>query len=240
VAGNACYLNGEASMAVRKELAEGAVWASTLGYSLVYSTLDSNKTPTSGIYAELKQDFAGIGGDIKFIRTTVDTRSYYEIFADVIGLLRVQAGHIAGWSTDGLRMLDHFQMGPNLVRGFATSGLGPRDLTSTNQDALGGSMYWAASAEVQTPFKWVPKDVGIKGAIFADVGSLWGYKGPTFWSVTGESISPSDSASIRAAVGVGVIWNSPFGPLRFDYAVPVLKQNYDRVQEFRFGGGTKF
>ena len=82
--------------------------------------------------------------------------------------------------------------------------------------------------------------VYVDRAVFADVGSLWDYKGPTSWSVTGETLSPADTATPRASVGVGLIWNSPFGPLRFDYAVPLMKQDYDRVQQFRFGGGTRF
>jgi len=139
-------------------------------------------------------------------------------------------------------MLDHFQMGPNLVRGFAPSGIGPRDITpGTNQDPLGGSIYWGASLEAQAPFSFLPKDAGLKGAVFADAGSLMNYKGPTFWNVTGETLTPApDSGAIRASVGVGLIWNSPFGPLRFDYSFPLMKQGYDRIQQFRFGGGTKF
>ena len=77
-------------------------------------------------------------------------------------------------------MLDHFQMGPNLVRGFAPAGIGPRDLTpGTTNDALGGTMYWGASVELQTPLYFLPKEIGIKVAAFADAGSLWDYKGPT-------------------------------------------------------------
>jgi outer membrane protein insertion porin family len=114
-------------------------------------------------------------------------------------------------------------------------------LSTANQDPLGGSMFWGASVEAQMPFHFIPKEVGIKGAVFADAGSLWDYRGPTFWSVTGETLTPTDSpGAVRASVGVGLIWNSPFGPLRFDYSVPLLKESYDRVQQFRFGGGTKF
>jgi outer membrane protein insertion porin family len=239
--GNACYSDGEASLAVRKELAAGRVMVSMLGYSVAYSTLDNNRNPTSGVYAEFKQDFAGIGGDVNFVRSTAEARSYYEMFSDVVAVFKLQGGHIASWGDKELRMLDHFQMGPNLVRGFAPAGLGPRDLTSgTNNDPLGGTMFWGATVEAQAPFTFLPKDAGLKGAVFADVGSLYDYKGPTFWSVTGETLSPVDTSSPRASVGVGLIWNSPFGPLRFDYSVPLLKQDYDRVQQFRFGGGTKF
>jgi outer membrane protein insertion porin family len=140
-------------------------------------------------------------------------------------------------------MLDHFQLGPSLVRGFAPNGIGPRDLTpGTSQDALGGTMFWGASVEFQVPLYFVPKDVGIRGAVFADAGSLWNYKGPTFYSVTGENIAGAlaDSKSVRSSVGVGLVWDSPFGPLRFDYSFPITKESYDRIQQFRFGGGTKF
>jgi outer membrane protein insertion porin family len=235
-----CYSDGEASLAVRKELAAGPVLVSMLGYTVAYSTLDNNRNPTSGLYAEFKQDFAGVGGDVNFIRSTGEVRTYHELFSDVVAVAKVQAGNIAGWGSKDLRMLDHFQMGPNLVRGFAPAGIGPRDLTSTNQDPLGGTMFWGASVEAQAPFTFLPKDAGLKGAVFADVGSLWDYKGPTTWDVTGEKLNPADTSAPRASVGVGLIWNSPFGPLRFDYAVPLLKQDYDRVQQFRFGGGTKF
>jgi len=241
VPGNACFADGESSLAVRRELAAGAVMVSFLGYTVAYSTVDNNKNPTSGVYAEFKQDFAGIGGDVNFIRSQAEARSYYEMFSDVIAVFRLQGGNVTGWGDKDLRMLDHFQMGPNLVRGFAPAGIGPRDLTSgTSQDALGGTMFWGASVEAQSPSPLLPKDAGIKAAVFADAGSLWGYKGPTSWSVTGETLSPADSNGIRASIGAGIIWNSPFGPLRFDYAIPLMKQDYDREQRFRFGGGTKF
>jgi outer membrane protein insertion porin family len=149
-------------------------------------------------------------------------------------------------------MLDHFQMGPNLVRGFAPSGIGPRDLTGgTNNDSLGGTHFWGASVEFQTPLYFLPKEIGIKFATFADAGNVWGYEGPTSWSVTGETMTPGlDGISkTRASVGVGLIWDSPLGPLRFDFAYPLKKycenspqggEVCDRTQIFRFGGGTKF
>jgi outer membrane protein insertion porin family len=237
-----CYSDGEASLAVRKELAQGAVLTSLVGYDLAYNTLDNNRNPTSGLLAILKQDFAGVGGDVQFIRTTTDIRSYYEPIQDVIGVFRLQAGYIYGWGSDGLRMLDHFQMGPNLVRGFAPSGIGPRDLTvGTTNDALGGSMYWGTSVEFQTPMFFAPKEVGIKLAVFADAGSLWNYRGPTCWTVTNECLTPSANGMfVNSSVGAGLLWASPFGPLRFDIAYPITKRSYDRTQIFRFSGGTTF
>jgi outer membrane protein insertion porin family len=247
-----CYQNGEASLAARRELAAGPVLASMVGYTVAYSTVDNNKNPTSGVYAELRQDFAGVGGDVNFIRTQIESRTYYEIFSEVVAVLRLQGGHIMGLGGKDLRMLDHFQMGPNLVRGFAPAGIGPRDMTfGSNQDPIGGSLFWGASVEAQSPLFFVPKEIGIKMAAFADAGSLWDYRGPTSWNVTGETLAVgSSNMVVRASVGAGLIWNSPFGPLRFDYAFPLLKwcgndpafntQVCDRVQQFRFGGGTKF
>jgi outer membrane protein insertion porin family len=236
-----CYANGEASLAIRRELANGPVNVSMLGYSIIHNSVDNNKSPTSGFFAEFKQDFAGIGGDVNFIRSTVDSRTYYEVIPDIVGVLRLQGGNVTGWGGRDLRMLDHFQLGPTLVRGFAPSGLGPRDITvGTTQDALGGTNYWGASLEFQVPFYFIPKDAGVRGAVFADAGSLWGYQGPTTFPKTGETLIVDDSNIVRTSVGAGLIWDSPFGPLRFDYSFPLSKGPNDRVQQFRFGGGTKF
>jgi outer membrane protein insertion porin family len=240
--GLGCYSDGEASLPVRIELSRGDVWTSAVGYTLTYNTLDNNKDPTSGLLAEFRQDVAGLGGDVKYLKSAVDTRFYFPVVSDVVGVLRGQAGHIMGIGGDGIRMLDHFQMGPNLVRGFAPVGLGPRDITlGTSQDALGGTMYWGASVELQMPFWFLPKEAGLRGAIYADAGSLWDYKGPTTFLTTNESISVAqDSMFVRASVGAGLIWSSPFGPLRFDYAIPVRKGPNDRTQVSRCGGGTSF
>jgi len=236
-----CYADGEASLPVRIELAKGPVTVSLVGYTLSYNTLDSNKSPTSGLFTSITNDLAGVGGDVNFIRTTAEARNYYEVFPDVIGVVKLQGGHISSWGDKDLRMLDHFQMGPNLVRGFQPAGIGPRDITpGTTNDALGGSMFWGASVEMQTPLYFLPKEVGIKLATFADAGSLWDYKGPTYWNVSGETLQVADSSSIRSSAGVGLIWDSPLGPLRFDLAFPITKQSYDRTQIFRFSGGTKF
>ena len=114
-----CYADGEASLAVRKELAAGPINTSLVGYTVSYNTLDNNRLPTSGLYIELKQDFAGVGGDVNFVRTAIEARNYYEVFSDVVSVLKFQAGNITPWGGEDLRMLDHFQMGPNLVRGFS-------------------------------------------------------------------------------------------------------------------------
>ncbi len=260
-----CYADGEASLPIRRELAGGPTWTSMIGYTLTYNTLDNNKNPTDGLLIDWKQDFAGVGGDVSYLKSTIDAKYYAPLVADIVGLIHLQGGIMNQVGSKDLRMLDQFQMGPNLVRGFAPLGIGPRDITNFytggTGDALGGTQYWGASAELQMPFWFLPKEVGLKGAVYADAGQLSSYKGPTSWAATGEVNAPGcipaaaagagnpgtcaglqydDSKIVRTSVGVGLIWQSPFGPLRFDYAVPITKGKYDRVQEFRFGGGTSF
>ncbi|MBR1189543.1 outer membrane protein assembly factor BamA [Bradyrhizobium sp. AUGA SZCCT0240] len=256
-----CYSDGEASLPVRKELQSGRTLTSSVGYSLNYNTLDNNKNPTTGLLVDWKQDFAGIGGDVSYVKSAIDAKYYTPLVADIVGLLRFQGGMLNQLGNDQLRMLDHFQMGPNLVRGFAPNGIGPRDINPYGTgDALGGTKYWGASAELQMPFWFLPKEVGLKGAIYADAGGLFDYRGTTSWAQTGEvnvpgCVRPTTNPAtpgtclglqydegnvVRSSVGVGLIWASPFGPLRFDYAVPITKGKNDRTQEFRFGGGTSF
>jgi len=258
--GLGCFSDGEASLPVRKELQAGQTLTSAVGYSLNYNTLDNNKNPTDGLNIDFKQDFAGLGGDVRYLKSAVDAKYYTPLVADIVGLIHVQGGILNSVGSD-IRMLDHFQMGPNLVRGFAPNGIGPRDINPFGtQDALGGTKYWGASAELQMPFWFLPREVGLKGAVYADAGSLWDYKGPTSWAQTGEvnvpgcirpTLNPVSSGTctglnfndgnlVRSSVGVGLIWASPFGPLRFDYAVPLTKGANDRVQQFKFGGGTSF
>jgi outer membrane protein insertion porin family len=257
-----CYSDGEASLPIRKELASGSTLTSSVGYSLDYNTLDNNKNPTDGLLIDLKQDFAGVGGDVTYLKTQIDAKYYTPLVSDIVGLVHLQGGMLNEVGNNQLRMLDQFQMGPNLVRGFAPNGIGPRDINPYGtMDALGGTKYWGASFELQMPFWFLPKEVGLKGAVYADAGGLWDYQGPTSWAATGEvnvpgCTPPTTSAPftpgtclglqyqeqnvVRSSVGVGLIWASPFGPLRFDYAVPLTKGQFDRVQQFKFGGGTSF
>lgn len=259
-----CYGDGEASLPVRKELAAGRTITSSVGYSLNYNTLDNNKNPTDGLLVDFRQDFAGVGGDVTYLKSAIDAKYFTPLVADIVGLVHVQSGILNQVGSNGIRMLDQFQMGPNLVRGFAPNGIGPRDINPYGtQDALGGTKYWGASLELQMPFWFLPKEIGLKGAVYADAGGLYDYQGPTSWAATGEvntpgCIPPTNNPNlapapgtclglqydpqniIRTSVGVGLIWASPFGPLRFDYAIPITKGPHDMVMQFKFGGGTSF
>jgi len=255
--GTTCYTYGQASLPVRAELAAGTTLTSLAGYGLTYNTLDNNKSPTNGLLATFGQDFAGIGGDVAYMRSALDFHTYYEVIPDLIGILHLQGGNMIGLGGQEIRLLDDFKMGPNLVRGFAPAGLGPRDITQgTSNDAIGGTNYWGASLEFQYPFYFLPKDTGFRGAVFVDAGSVWGYKGETTYAATGEingvinstagsfvcqcGMQYADSSFVRSSAGASIIWDSPFGPLRFDFAYPISKTGYDRTQFFAFGGGTHF
>ena len=228
---------------------------SLAGLTFNYNTLDNTKDPRNGAYAELKTDVAGLGGDSRFFRATGDARYYYEIFEDIVGIGRAQAGHIVGFGDDDLRIVDHFFMGPSLVRGFASSGIGPRDISSldSRSNAIGGTTYVGLSAEVQFPIFGLPRELGLKGAVFADAGTLFGYKGATIFDVNGNTIIEgfSPTKDIRSSVGASLLWSSPLGPIRFDYAFALTKDEGvigpngvriggDRTQAFRFSGGTRF
>jgi outer membrane protein insertion porin family len=251
-----CLTNGEASLAIKE--AQGPFLTSMFGYTLGYNSLDNNRNPTSGLYAELRQDVAGAGGDARFVRTTGDLRYYHELYDQIVGLVHLQGGDLASFGGYQLRIVDNFNMGPNLVRGFAPFGIGPRDISlgvNSQGNPLGGTVYYGASLEVQFPIYGLPRDLGLRGAIFADAGTLYNYSGRTNFSPNGvctiAGVPPQftqgtcivvggDAATIRTSAGGSVIWSSPLGPIRFDFAKAITKSSSDQTQFFRFTGGTSF
>lgn len=268
-----CVTNGEATVAVKE--AQGSTLTSLVGLNFNYNSLDSVQNPRNGFSAELKPEFAGLGGDSKFMRISADARYYREIFDDVVGFLRVQGGHVQATSGN-LRMVDHYFLGPSLVRGFAPSGIGPRDvLNDPTANAVGGTTYFGGTVELQFPIFGLPRDLGLRGAVFADAGTLFNYDGGSksvayacpagsearqYNVVTGGAQSNigciRDKNILRSSVGVSLLWQSPLGPIRFDYAYALTKDEGqiginpqtglvgkyggDRLQAFRFSGGTRF
>ena len=206
---------------------------SSVSYGLVFNTIDDMKNPHDGIYANFSQEVAGLGGDAKFLATTFRGRYYKTLSeqADIVGLVAVGAGYIHEFGGDGVQIFDLYKGGPDYIRGFRYNGYGPYD--STSKDFLGGTTYLNATAEMQFPLPAVPESFGLRGAVFADAGTLFGLPSQ-FTGVDGTSLA------WRASVGASIIWASPFGPLRFDYGVPVVKQANDQIQNFNFGISTKF
>lgn len=265
-----CLTNGEASLAIKE--AQGPFLTSMFGYTLGYSSLDNNKNPTSGIFAELRQDVAGAGGDARFVRTTGDLRYYQTIWDPFVGLIHLQGGDLTAFGGYQLRIVDNFNMGPSLVRGFAPFGIGPRDVSfglNPQGNPLGGTKYYGASAEIQFPIFGLPRDLGLRGAVFFDAGALFDYTGRTAFPLSGAaativppgtcipSFTPSanlflnftqsncvtvggDASRPRTSAGGSIIWASPLGPIRFDFAKAITKSPFDQTQFFRFTGGTTF
>ncbi len=238
----------QASSSIAVFQAQGDSNASTIGYTVRFDTLDSSRNPTTGLYFTFTQDLAGLGGDVNFLRTTAEARAYYQFRQGIVGLVKLQGGHITGLGNDNVRLLDAFFKGGETIRGFDRSGLGPRDLISG--DALGGNIFFAATAEVQFPVPFLPESLGFKGAVFVDAGSVYDtdlVTGTTFdrdgsgaIDLANETLIVQDSSSIRSSVGVSIIWNSPFGPLRADLAHVLTSSAFDDEQVFRFGGGAQF
>jgi outer membrane protein insertion porin family len=233
-----CFANGEASAVVKNAALSGPTWTSAAGSTLTYNSLDNPRNPSDGIRADLKQDIAGLGGGADFFRSTGDVRYYKSLGSDVVAITRLQGGNISPYGGQTVPFLSSFFGGPQLVRGFAPNGFGPRDLTpGTTLDNIGGSSYWATSAQLQAPLPGLPPEVALKGAIFADAGSLWGYRGPSSFPGTSQSFNPADSRQVRSSIGASLIWASPVGPLHVDYAFPISKTNYDVTQRLGFGAG---
>jgi len=241
-----------ASLAIR--LAQGTYWTSSVGSSLSYDQRNHVKNPTSGYYLQAGVEVAGLGGDVQFVRSSAEGRFYYPITEKITFVGRAIGGHIEGWGGQDVRLLDMFYKGGETIRGFYTSGFGPRDLLTKN--SLGGDTFWATTAEVRFPFPFIPDELGMSGAIFADAGSLFGAAAtakqlntqcglplitdPTTGAVLNPGVCLADTTAVRASIGFGLLWNSPLGPLRLDIAKPLVKQSYDIDQIVRFGASTKF
>ena len=224
--------------------AKGAALTSSIGTALTYDTRNHPRNPNRGFFFQVGPDFAGVGGDVQYVRVQAEGRYYYPLFDRVTFVARAIGGHIEGWGGDDVRLLDLFYKGGETIRGFYRAGIGPRDLNT--RDALGGTTYWAATAEVRFPIPLVPEEMGITGAIFADAGSLYGTTNaikslPQGCNIGDRStVCLADSDLVRSSVGASIMWQSPVGPLRLDYARVLTKESYDRGQAIRFGASTNF
>ncbi len=233
-----------ASLAIQQAAQDGNYWTSLVGTTISYDKRNNPKNPNRGYYIEVANEFAGLGGDAQYWRVNAEGRFYYPITDKITFVGRAVGGVIQGWGGQDVRLLDSFFKGGETVRGFDISGIGPRDL-SGNQDALGGQKYWSATAEIRFPLPFIPEDLGLSGAVFADAGSLWDATGGAQSALAGCTTGSgkaclADDNIIRSSVGGSLMWNSPVGPLRMDFAEVLSKASYDQTQFFRFGAQSKF
>ena len=232
-----------ASRAIRE--AEGTAFTSLVGTSITFDKRNHPKNPNRGFYLYGGMEFAGVGGDVQYLRFTGEGRYYFPITEKITFVGRAQAGHIQGWGGDEVRLMDVFYKGGETIRGFNKSGIGPRDIST--DDALGGHSFWAVTGEVRFPMPLVPEDLGVKGAFFVDAGSLFGVSksvmalnGTADALNGGKIVQIVDTDKIRVSAGTSVIWDSPLGPLRADFGWAIVKEKWDDEQLFRFGASTKF
>jgi len=216
--------------------AAGSVTQSSVGHTTLLDLRDDRQDPTDGYFVRLKNDIAGAGGEAKFFRTVATTGFYYPFTSEYVASLLLEGGHIAAYSDDRVRLQSRFNLGGDNFRGFRTQGLGPRDRVSGG--ALGGNYYYTATAEMSFP-TGLPKEFGLRGLFFSDVGTLTSFDRPPPGR-PGNTAVVDDTGALRASVGVGALWRSPFGPVRVSYAKAVAKEEYDRTESFRFGVGSRF
>ena len=252
----------DASLAV--QTSEGTFNTSSVGYTVAYDTRNVVNSPTAGAFVSLSQDLAGVGGDVRYLRSVADARAYYPVTNKITLVGRAQGGVISGWGGDDVRVADLFFKGGETVRGFERAGFGPRDACEDpvtgqqvghcTKDALGGEIYWATTAELRFPFPFIPDNLGMQGAFFVDAGSLWDPSQIATTAVDAGNLDdcnkkakncvrPSfinDSSMPRVSAGFSLIWQSPLGPLRADIAEALLKAEFDRTELFRFGASTNF
>ncbi|MDQ3245403.1 MAG: outer membrane protein assembly factor BamA [Pseudomonadota bacterium] len=280
----------------------GARVSSVAGYSLAFDNTNGIR-PTRGQRMSISQDFAGLGGDVKYIRSRGDATKYWGFGSGFVLSAHAEGGYIhpledsKGDGRDPIRITDRF-FGAQL-RGFDIRGIGPRiqrlsydeegEVQSggaTVTDALGGRAYYMGRLELELPTNSTLRGFGLRPSAFIDAGSVFSLLSPTLTDIPGvcgittgsgttlvtrfENLAPgqsrADCASVlevdptstisfapgfrerfvgnsarpRLAIGVGVNWNSPFGPLRIDVARALLKQEGDDPKLFNFNVGTQF
>ncbi|WP_182419469.1 outer membrane protein assembly factor BamA [Bartonella sp. HY038] len=227
------------------EASDHSPWRrSSISYGLTYNAIDDLKNPHDGLFLQVSQEYAGIGGDADYLKTSGKAMLYKTLSEqyDVVGLVSGGAGYIHENGENGTRIFDMFKSNTDMIRGFKFNGIGPVQY-SANGDKyfLGGTTYMNATAELQFPMPIVPDSLGMRGAIFADAATLYGNNyTPSAATASFEGDVLNTSSSWRSSAGVSLMWNSPFGPLRFDYAWPISKEKADRIQNFNFGVSTKF
>ena len=239
--------------------------SSIVGYNFFWDQTNDPITPTRGFDFRLSQDFAGIGGDVKYIRTETGATFYRGVWRDVVASAKLSAGYVLPLDEEqGVRINNRFFRGGSTFRGFDVAGLGPREILrifdpNTGQvletrrlNSLGGNAYYQGTFELTVP-NFLPEEYGIRSAVFVDVGTLGILedvdKGSPLVITDGSSIGfpgaqavriPKDAASLRASAGLSVFWDSPFGPIRFDFSQILRKEEYDKTESFRFSTSTQF
>ncbi len=220
---------------IGREIAVGEQSASTLGYRYIFDTRRTGLDPNAGYRFEFAQDFAGLGGDARYVKTTTELIGERQVFNEEVTLRASFEGGLLSFSGGTNRAIDRFLTNTNIIRGFEPGGIGPRDLTTGPDDPLGGNIYLAARFEAEFPLG-LPEEYGIRGAVFYDMGNLYDLSDV---DLTGGSVV-GESGSLRHVIGISLLWNTPVGPLRFNLSDALRKEDFDRDQRFEVSLSTTF
>jgi outer membrane protein insertion porin family len=231
-------VDDDSSQVLHDEAALGSQIASSLGYTFSYDTRTSGINPNGGVLLRFNQDFAGLGGDLRYVSTTALALAERRVMQDDVTLRAVFEGGMINMIKGDSRVTERF-FGNSKIRGFETNGIGPRDLNSTNQDALGGNMFAVARFEAEFPIG-LPEEYGIKGGAFVDVGSVWSLDNVNGGPVGGPISAVDDGINLRASIGVSVFWDTPIGPLRFNFSKALKKEDYDKERTFDLTISSQF
>ena len=224
-------VDAAASAVVISEAAAGQLTTSAIGYALTYDNRRSGLNPDAGFLLRLDQEYAGVGGDNNYLKTTAHATAQTTVLDDRITLKATLEGGVLNYASGNSRVTDRFFMGSQVMRGFAPNGIGPRD--DTTGDALGGDRFAVARLEAQFPIG-LPEEYGISGGLFYDAGSLWEV-GETF----GETVNYNDF-TVRQVIGASIFWDTPIGPLRFNWTEALSKQTGDIEQGFELTVSAEF
>lgn len=231
--------------------AKGVSWKSAIGVTYIYDDLDNSIKPTKGFRGRTDFEIAGLGGDVYFASAQASAWYFMPLMFDgFIMKFEGNVGHMESLNGDDVPIQDRFFKGGDTFRGFYKAGVGPRmDNAFGDSDAIGGQTYAIGTVEVNFPLG-LPEEFGVSGAVFTDFGTVFNAPESTVNEGTGncftnpdgvnEKCTVEDTMAFRASVGAGIVWESPFGPLRFDLAYPFLKADYDKTEWFRFSIGTRF
>tara|TARA_R110000850_G_scaffold2592_38_gene12320 strand:+ start:1138 stop:3507 length:2370 start_codon:yes stop_codon:yes gene_type:complete len=217
------------------EIAAGDLLTSSIGYEYSYDTRRTGLDPNAGVLFRFSQDYAGIGGDQKYVRTVAKAIGEKKFFNEELTLRATVEGGAIAWNGGTSRTIDRFILTPAQLRGFEAGGIGPRDTGATEGDTLGGNMYLVGRLEAAFPLG-LPEEYGVSGGVFYDVGNLWDLSD----AVLGGSTVSGESGSFRHVVGVSIFWDTPVGPLQFNVSDAIKKEDYDREQKFEVTFQTQF
>nr|WP_108223107.1 outer membrane protein assembly factor BamA [Cereibacter johrii] len=225
------------SIILINEEARGALIASSVGYSYSWDSNRGGLNPTGRNLLRFSQDFAGVGGDVEYVSTTALAMAERKVWNEEVTVRAIiEGGALSMIGDDPSRVTDRF-FGNGKIRGFEPNGIGPRDLNVSNKDALGGNYFAVARLEADFPLG-LPEEYGFSGGVFADAGSVWSLD-DVGGGTTGDD-PVDDDFHIRSSVGVSLFWTTPIGPLRFNFAKAIEKQDYDKEQFFDLTISTRF